>query len=264
MGIDHYLDIDYRSVSIEAGYVFIMTTDDMHDYLSDAQLKKLLEHAAPLQQLSDSIIASALDAGSHDNETCQLPHIENLPSQQPNEIYYELTRLPFPPHLGPGLTMEGYEILVEIHSPVERLEQLGTKNHTAPEYLLGIECSNRSDLFSLGVICYEMLTGHLPYGDQPTRQLNWRTLNKIKYTSVIIYNPMIPLWLDVAVAKAYRLEHRSRYGTFFEYLSDPEHPKSAFMNRSAPLLDKHPDMLWKVLAAASTTPNLIFICLLLH
>ena len=41
---------------------------------------------------------------------------------------------------------------------------LGTVQYTAPEYFLGERGSPRSDLFSLGVITYQMLTGKLPYG----------------------------------------------------------------------------------------------------
>ena len=43
---------------------------------------------------------------------------------------------------------------------------LGTAQYTAPEYFLGESGSSRSDLFSLGVITYQMLTGRLPYGAQ--------------------------------------------------------------------------------------------------
>ena len=41
---------------------------------------------------------------------------------------------------------------------------LGTAQYTAPEYFLGEGGSPRSDIFSLGVIAYQMLTGRLPYG----------------------------------------------------------------------------------------------------
>ena len=43
---------------------------------------------------------------------------------------------------------------------------LGTVQYTAPEYFLGEGGSARSDIFSLGVIAYQMLTGRLPYGAQ--------------------------------------------------------------------------------------------------
>lgn len=58
----------------------------------------------------------ALEQKSHDNITCQIIKIETLPTQDANEVYNELTRLPFPPHLGPDMTMDGFEILEEVHA----------------------------------------------------------------------------------------------------------------------------------------------------
>lgn len=406
MGIDLHLDIDYKTLALEVDDLYIMTTDGVHDYLDEAQLKSHIIQTGELQQISDSIIQHAIDQNSHDNVTCQVIRIESLPSQNANEVYNELTRLPFPPPMGPGMSIDGYEILDEIHAsttsqlykvrdkengklyimktpsinfdddpayierfymeewagkrinskfvlkvyelprprnflyflmeyiegitlrqwitenpdpdiyeitdiveriinglrvfhrmemlhrdlkpenimlaqngqiiiidfgsvkiagiqeistPVERIDLLGTKNYTAPEYLLGSEGSNRSDIFSLGVITYEMLTGKLPYGDKLTRNLNWRSMNKIKYTSAITYNPMIPLWLDGALEKAVNTEQRSRYDTFSEFLFDLTHPNSAFMNRSVPLLESHPDLLWKLVAGVSIILNIVLI-----
>ena len=51
----------------------------------------------------------------------------------------------------------------------DRDDILGTVQYTAPEYFLGETGSSRSDLFSLGVITYQMLTGRLPYGAQIAR-----------------------------------------------------------------------------------------------
>ena len=53
--------------------------------------------------------------------------------------------------------------------PPARDDILGTAQYTAPEYFLGESGSPRSDLFSLGVITYQMLTGRLPYGAQVAR-----------------------------------------------------------------------------------------------
>jgi serine/threonine protein kinase len=134
----------------------------------------------------------------------------------------------------------------EISTPVERIELLGTKNYTAPEYLLGMEGSNRSDIYSLGVLVYNLLTGHLPYGDKMTRELNWRTLNKIKYVSAIKHNPMIPLWMDGAIHKAVKKDQRSRYDTFSEFLFDLTHPNESYMSGAAPLLERNPVLVWQV------------------
>ncbi|HHO59186.1 MAG TPA: serine/threonine protein kinase, partial [Thiotrichales bacterium] len=143
----------------------------------------------------------------------------------------------------------------EISTPVERIDLLGTKNYTAPEYLLGSEGSNRSDIFSLGVIVYEMLTGELPYGDKLSRELNWRTINKIKYNSAIEHNPMIPLWLDGALEKAVKIDYRSRYDTFSEFFYDLTHPNASFMKHSAPLMESNPILLWKIIAGVLFAAN---------
>ncbi|MBL4712262.1 MAG: protein phosphatase 2C domain-containing protein, partial [Gammaproteobacteria bacterium] len=116
MGIDSHLDIDYKTLAIEVGDEFLMTTDGIHDYLSDLQLKEHLNTGGNIEDIANKIIQHALDEKSHDNVTCQIAKIATLPSQDANEVYNELTHLPFPPHLGPGMTMDGYEILDEVHA----------------------------------------------------------------------------------------------------------------------------------------------------
>ena len=54
-------------------------------------------------------------------------------------------------------------------------EILGTVQYTAPEYFLGENGSPRSDMFSLGVITYQMLTGKLPYGARSPRRERGRS-----------------------------------------------------------------------------------------
>ena len=59
-------------------------------------------------------------------------------------------------------------------------EILGTAQYTAPEYFLGEGGSPRSDIFSLGVIAYQMLTGRLPYGRQGRQDTDESPAKKIK------------------------------------------------------------------------------------
>ena len=54
--------------------------------------------------------------------------------------------------------------VIEAAPSGNRNDILGTAQYTAPEYFLGETVSSRSDLFSLGIITYQMLTGRLPYG----------------------------------------------------------------------------------------------------
>src|SRR6185503_9338355 len=52
----------------------------------------------------------------------------------------------------------------ELAAPLERSGILGTLQYSAPEYFVGDPGTERSDLYSLGVIAYQMLSGRLPYG----------------------------------------------------------------------------------------------------
>jgi len=54
----------------------------------------------------------------------------------------------------------------EISTPLAHDTVQGTRNSTAPEYLLGLQGNRVSDIHVLGVIAYEPLTGQLPYGLQ--------------------------------------------------------------------------------------------------
>ena len=59
MGIDMHIDIDYKKFAIEIDDVFVMTTDGIHDYLSDAQIK---EH---LQSMLDSMSSRIRSSPTH-------------------------------------------------------------------------------------------------------------------------------------------------------------------------------------------------------
>jgi serine/threonine protein phosphatase PrpC len=60
---------------------------------------------------------------------------------------------------------------------------LGTAQYTAPEYFLGEGGSQRSDIFSLGVIAYQMLSGRLPYGAEVARARTKARQKKLRYPS---------------------------------------------------------------------------------
>jgi serine/threonine protein kinase len=147
--------------------------------------------------------------------------------------------------------------IAEINTPVQRIELLGTRHYTAPEYLLGMAANDQSDLFSLGVITYEMLTGKLPYGEQLNKNINWKSINKVQYIPAIHWNPMIPLWLDGALARCVHCEQNQRYETSSEFLYDITHPNEAFMRQHIPLLERNPLRFWQVIAVILLISNLV-------
>ena len=85
----------------------------------------------------------------------------------------------------------------------------GTAEFMSPEQALGREVDHRSDLFSLGVILYELLTGMLPFKGGTRMELFWSILNT-KPAPVTEANPSVPPVLADLVAKLLEKDARGR------------------------------------------------------
>lgn len=126
------------------------------------------------------------------------------------------------------------------------LEILGTVQYAAPEYFLGEGGSTRSDLFSLGVIAYQMLSGKLPYGAKLAQARTRSQQRKLRYRSVLDDNSEIPAWIDGALERAVHPDPAKRYDELSEFLYDLRHPNPRYLNAPAtPLLDRNPLLFWK-------------------
>ena len=105
-----------------------------------------------------------------------------------------------------------------------KLSQLmGTADYISPEQVKGNRGDIRSDLFALGVIFYEMLTGGVPYrGTNPLAVMNDRLINKPLPPTEL--NPeLLPVWEPV-LYKALARNPRERFGNASEFAHYLEHP----------------------------------------
>lgn len=396
MGIDYQLQIDYSRHALEPNDLFLLTTDGVHDYVSPQDLiTTVLENRKNLGKAAELIVRQAANQNSPDNLSCQILHILELPTQDANEVYKQLTELPFPPELSEGMIIDGYRIVRELHAsnrsqlylakdtdtgllvvmktpsvnfaddvayverftleewvgrridnphvlkvyeptrrrrflyhiaeylpgqtlrqwmhdhpepgleavrdiveqiarglqafhrlemlhqdlkpenividqsgtlkivdfgsvkiagiaeidtPVYRSHLLGTRNYTAPEYLLNQPASNASDIYALGVITYEMLTGQLPYGNHSA---NWKGKHSlaITYSPARSYSDRIPPWFDGMLKKACHPDARTRYQELSEFVFDLRNPNKALAFRDErPLLERNPLRFWQGLS----------------
>jgi serine/threonine protein kinase/serine/threonine protein phosphatase PrpC len=136
--------------------------------------------------------------------------------------------------------------IVEAAPPTDHNDILGTVQYTAPEYFRGESGSKQSDMFSLGVITYQMLTGKLPYGPQFARARTKSQYMKLKYNSALDDNREIPIWIDGALRKAVHPDPHKRYEELSEFVFELRHPNMNYLNSSSlPLLERNPLRFWK-------------------
>ena len=140
--------------------------------------------------------------------------------------------------------------IVEMRTPDAQSHILGTAQYTAPEYFVGESGSASSDMFSLGVITYQMLSGRLPYGTEVAKSRTRSAQKKLRYESVLHEDREIPVWLDGVISKAVHPNPLKRYEALSEYVHDLRHPNRAFLNKTRPpLLERNPVAFWKGLSA---------------
>ncbi len=136
--------------------------------------------------------------------------------------------------------------VMEIATPIEQINLLGSAAYAAPEYFLGENGSPRSDIFSLGVIAYQMLSGKLPYGAEVAKSRTKAAQKKLAYQTVLNEEREIPAWIDDAIRKAVEPDPFERYEVLSEFVYDLHHPNNEFLNKTRPpLIERNPVIFWK-------------------
>lgn len=136
--------------------------------------------------------------------------------------------------------------VIEASPSGNRNDILGTAQYTAPEYFLGETVSSRSDLFSLGVITYQMLTGKLPYGAAMAKARTRSQFTKLIYSPASHRDREVPVWVDGTLERAVHPNPVKRYDSLSEFLHDLRHPNSNYLsNSSTPLIERNPLLFWK-------------------
>jgi serine/threonine-protein kinase len=96
---------------------------------------------------------------------------------------------------------------------------LGSPKYMSPEQVMGKLIDQRSDVFSLGVVLYEMLTGKAPFVGENVNAIMYQTLNTIPSPPGTL-NPTVPDMLNFIVAKALAKGVDDRYQSAKELADD--------------------------------------------
>jgi len=101
---------------------------------------------------------------------------------------------------------------------------MGTANYMSPEQAKGTHIDERSDLWSLGAVLYEMVTGHVPFaGETPTETIS--LILQKEPAPLVRYAHEVPDELERIVTKALTKNREERYQTAKDMLIDLRHLK---------------------------------------
>jgi eukaryotic-like serine/threonine-protein kinase len=137
---------------------------------------------------------------------------------------------------------------------------MGTVNYMSPEQAMGREVDHRTDVFSFGVVLYEMATGRLPFSGETITE----TIDRITHSqpeAIARLNYSIPPELEVIIRKALRKDRDERYQTIHDALIDLKDLKreldmAAGLERSTPPTSRSSDIVTPLSQSAIGSPSI--------
>jgi predicted ATPase len=107
---------------------------------------------------------------------------------------------------------------------------IGTPHYMSPEQVLGRDVDHRSDLFSMGVVLYQMATGRLPFAGTSVVE----TIDQIIHSepkAIHQWNPAVPSRLVEIIERCLKKKREDRYQTAQECLDDLRRRERRFARR---------------------------------
>lgn len=142
---------------------------------------------------------------------------------------------------------------------------LGTPDYISPEQVKGQRGDQRSDIYAVGIMLYEMLTGQVPFGGPSAlAAMNERLL--INAPSPRGLNPEIPTAIEEIIYRALERDPRHRYATAHEMMWDLEHQEQVGIENRGDTVRRGGKRLNKnvlLIAGMALVPLVLFTLMLL-
>jgi len=134
---------------------------------------------------------------------------------------------------GPLFYTSGFSLLVAETGVV-----MGTVQYMSPEQVLGKEVDHRTDLFSLGVVLYEMATGRLPFTGTSSSETMDRVLHG-QPEAIARLNYDVPAELERIIRKCLEKDRERRYQSARDLLIDPRNLQRDTQPAASAVVEKH-------------------------
>ncbi|MDE2429661.1 MAG: serine/threonine protein kinase [Burkholderiales bacterium] len=208
--LSHPNIITIYDASSEGGTTFIamefLQGKDLRALLADGKSFDIIETAKVIHKVADALAYAHANAVIH--RDIKPGNIFILPNQQPKVVDFGIARAPnrlLDESRNQGATLFNNNIL-------------GTPNYMSPEQATGKQVSALTDVYSLGVVMYEMLTRHKPFQAQDIDKLLGLIAHKTPKSPSEV-NPSIPDSLAKIVNKAMQKNPEDRYQSAGEMAS---------------------------------------------
>jgi serine/threonine protein kinase len=122
-------------------------------------------------------------------------------------------------------------------SDTTQIANLGSPAYMSPQQIREMPIDHRSDIYSLGVVMYQLLTGHLPFETDNSYSLIYRIAHELPPPTTA-YRPEVPEILDIIVRRAMNKDVEHRYQSWAEFSHDLT---LAFRNHVEPHREILPD-----------------------
>jgi serine/threonine protein phosphatase PrpC len=110
MGLDQHLVADYRDGELQIGDRFLLVSDGVWSCLSDKRIGELLQQDQDTSATCQALVDEAHRAGSQDNASALLVHVEQLPQAALADTLAQLEHWPLPPRLREGQEFEDWQV----------------------------------------------------------------------------------------------------------------------------------------------------------
>jgi serine/threonine protein kinase len=126
---------------------------------------------------------------------------------------------------------------------------VGTLQYSSPEYFVNEPITSRVDIFSLGVIAYQMLSGKFPYVQNVSRAHTTLEQRKLRYRPLNEHGINVPRWVEESLRKAVNINSLKRYYEVSEFIYDLRTPNKSFTSKDQqPLIERNPLAFWRGLS----------------